>query len=234
MKGLLYPAPLHRSTLGKWSIITILALVPPSDTRFNDRFEAFDSRGGEGRIERLIRISREPIFYAKFSTRRFHRSRADNRLKYSERAREKGRGRKCAAPVDDTTTIRGRVKKRRGVRERKRRSRFNLEGGGGSYWWWCNQFAVRILLNPISRCQVNRDSFHWRGERVERVLLLLSSSLYLDPIHHPSRGCCPRGEENEERGSQAQTFFPSKPCTLFHLPLFVEKSGNGRRGRIGG
>lgn len=57
-------------------------------TRFNDRFEPFDSRGGEGRIERLIRISREPIFYAKFSTRRFHRSRADNRLKYSERARE--------------------------------------------------------------------------------------------------------------------------------------------------
>lgn len=129
-------------------------------TRFNDRFEPFDSRGGEGRIERLIRISREPIFYAKFSTRRFHRSGADNWLKYSERAREKGRGRKCAAPVDDTTTIRGRVKKRRGVRERKRRSRFNLEGGGGSYWWWCNQFAVRILLNPISRCQVNRDSFH--------------------------------------------------------------------------
>lgn len=34
MKGLLYPAPLHRSTLGKWSIIEIaplsLSLVPPN------------------------------------------------------------------------------------------------------------------------------------------------------------------------------------------------------------
>lgn len=89
------------------------------DTRFNDRFEPIrlireEEEGGGGG---LIRISREPIFYAKFSTRRFHRSRTtDNRLKYSERAGKRGRkgGRKYAAPlyytIDDKE---GRVKKRR-------------------------------------------------------------------------------------------------------------------------
>lgn len=71
------------------------------DTRFNDRFEPIrlireEEEGGGGG---LIRISREPIFYAKFSTRRFHRSRTtDNRLKYSERAGKRGKkgGRKYA------------------------------------------------------------------------------------------------------------------------------------------
>lgn len=179
----------------------------------------------EGREDREINtnLAREPIFYAKFSTRRFHRSPADNRLKYSERARGEG-WRKCAAPAiyDKRGKGRGALKSEVvcacSASGNVDRVLIWREGGKYSYWWWCNQFAVRILLNPISRsrCQVNRDSFHWRGERVERTLLPSSSSLYLDPIHQgvlPSRRTC---KKTRGRGSKRRQTDPSSPWNLVH------------------
>lgn len=179
----------------------------------------------EGREDREINtnLAREPIFYAKFSTRRFHRSRTDNRLKYSERARGEG-WRKCAAPAiyDKRGKGRGALKSEVvcacSANGNVDRVLIWREGGKYSYWWWCNQFAVRILLNPISRsrCQVNRDSFHWRGERVERTLLPSSSSLYLDPIHQgvlPSRRTC---KKTRGRGSKRRQTDPSSPWNLVH------------------
>lgn len=179
----------------------------------------------EGREDREINtnLAREPIFYAKFSTRRFHRSPADNRLKYSERARGEG-WRKCAAPAiyDKRGKGRGALKSEVvcacSASGNVDRVLIWREGGKYSYWWWCNQFAVRILLNPISRsrCQVNRDSFHWRGERMERTLLPSSSSLYLDPIHQgvlPSRRTC---KKTRGRGSKRRQTDPSSPWNLVH------------------
>lgn len=229
-KGSLYPAPLHRGTLGKWSIIEITILLPPLQTSMTrdlttDSNRLIREEEKEGREDREINtnLAREPIFYAKFSTRRFHRSRTDNRLKYSERARGEG-WRKCAAPAiyDKRGKGRGALKSEVvcacSASGNVDRVLIWREGGKYSYWWWCNQFAVRILLNPISRsrCQVNRDSFHWRGERMERTLLPSSSSLYLDPIHQgvlPSRRTC---KKTRGRGSKRRQTDPSSPWNLVH------------------
>lgn len=192
-------------------------------TTDSNRLIREEEEGGREDREINTNLAREPIFYAKFSTRRFHRSPADNRLKYSERARGEG-WRKCAAPAiyDKRGKGRGALKSEVvcacSASGNVDRVLIWREGGKYSYWWWCNQFAVRILLNPISRsrCQVNRDSFHWRGERVERTLLPSSSSLYLDPIHQgvlPSRRTC---KKTRGRGSKRRQTDPSSPWNLVH------------------
>ena len=112
----------------------------------------------------------------------------DNRAKYSNESRETvkrktGRDGDKGCWTHIHRAMRRQASEKRSSLRAKRRSHFNLEGKSYRYnreppgCVTSLQYAF-VKSNQLPRCQVNRDSFHWRRERVAFVLVTFL-------------GCCP-------------------------------------------